>query len=56
MRRAAVPFAVLTLLAGCASQHKIATCKGPLIVLNADQWHPTAEQMVALSNACAEAR
>lgn len=56
MLRAIVPLAIMASLAGCASEHKLATCKGPLIVLNADKWQPTAQQMTMLANACAEAR
>jgi len=54
MRRALIPLLILAALAGCASDHKLATCKGPLIVLNADRWHPTPEQMAAMSKACPE--
>lgn len=56
MFRAILPLAILAFLAACSSEHKLATCKGPLIVLNADKWQPTPEQMTRLANACAETR
>ena len=41
-------------LAGCAQDHKLATCKGPLVALNSTDWHPTEAEMAALSAACPE--
>ena len=40
--------------AGCAGSHKLATCKGPLLALNAPHWQPSAAEMAALERACPE--
>ena len=55
MRR---PLALLLTLAaaGCTSSHTLATCKGPLLALNAPHWQPTAIEMTALEKACPEDR
>lgn len=44
------------LAAGCTSSHTLATCKGPLVALNAPHWRPTAADMAALERACPEDR
>lgn len=51
-------FALLVALAaaGCTSNHTLATCKGPLVALNAAQWRPTAGEIVALEKVCPEDR
>ena len=55
MRRClALAFALTA--AGCASNHTLATCKGPLVALNAPHWRPSAAEMVALEKACPEDR
>jgi len=54
MRRLVPLLAILAVLVGCSNDHKLAACKGPLIVMNSDHWHPTPEQMDALSKACPE--
>jgi hypothetical protein len=55
MRR---PLALLLALAaaGCTSSHTLATCKGPLLALNAPHWRPIAVEMAALEKACPEDR
>jgi len=40
--------------AGCTSSHTLATCKGPLVALNAPHWRPTVTDMAALESACPE--
>ena len=55
MRRLLAFLLVLT-AAGCTSSHTLATCKGPLMALNAPHWQPTAEEMAALARACPEDR
>jgi len=57
MRRA-LPFLLALALAaaGCTSSHTLATCKGPLLALNAPHWQPTAVEMTALEKACPEDR
>ena len=42
--------------AGCTQTHTLATCKGPLVALNAPHWQPTAGDMIALEHACPEDR
>ena len=46
--------ALLPILAGCASDHKLAACKGPLVAMNAKHWHPSDAEMTALAAACPE--
>jgi hypothetical protein len=53
MRRILALAAVLA-AAGCASQHELATCHGPLVALNAAHWQPSAAEMTALAKACPE--
>ena len=55
MRRCLVLALVLT-ATGCASNHTLATCKGPLVALNAPHWRPTPIEMTALEKACPEDR
>ncbi len=55
MRRPLVLLLALA-AAGCTSGHTLATCKGPLVALNAPHWQPTAGEMVALERACLEDR
>jgi len=38
----------------CSSKHELAQCKGPLLVLNTNQWHPTASDVTALGKLCPE--
>lgn len=46
---------VLTLaVSACSTSHKLAGCHGPLIVLNADKWRPTAMEIDALGKICPE--
>jgi hypothetical protein len=45
---------VLMALSACTSKHELAKCKGPLIALNADRWHPTEAEMTALDKLCPE--
>lgn len=54
MRSILLSLTIAVLLGGCANDHKLAGCKGPLIALNSDHWRPTPEQMAALSKACPE--
>ena len=42
--------------AGCTSSHTLATCKGPLVALNAPRWQPTAGEIIALEKVCPEDR
>ena len=42
--------------AACSSNHKLATCKGPLVALNAAHWTPTPAELASLEAACPEAR
>ena len=51
-------FAILIALvaAGCTQTHTLATCKGPLVALNASHWRPTAADMATLEAACPEDR
>lgn len=42
--------------AACSSRHELATCKGPLIALNAAYWTPTPAELVSLEAACPEGR
>lgn len=44
MIRIAVMLVVLV-VAGCASPHKLAECRGPKFPLNLGMWQPTAEDM-----------
>jgi hypothetical protein len=44
------------LVASCDSPHQLAKCKGPLIVMNADHWRPTATEVDALDKLCPEDR
>jgi len=55
-RRLAIPavLAASLTIAGCASKHELAECKGPLLVLNTDQWHPTASDVASLDKICPE--
>jgi hypothetical protein len=50
--------AVLIVLAaattGCTAKHDLAKCKGPLIVMNADKWRPSAMEIDALDKICPE--
>ena len=39
-------------LAGCASEHKLAICNGPLVALNAGHWQPTSQDMTAFDKMC----
>lgn len=39
---------------GCASNHELAKCKGPLIALNPSHWSPTPDEMSALGKLCPE--
>lgn len=55
MRRSLALLLVLA-AAGCTSNHQLATCKGPLVALNAPHWQPSAAEMVALEKACPEDR
>ncbi len=57
MARSFATLALLTALAatsGCAEQHKLAQCKGPLIVLNSAHWQPSASDVAALDKICPE--
>jgi hypothetical protein len=45
---------MLALLCSCSSKHELAKCKGPLIALNNDRWHPTDTEIVALDKLCPE--
>lgn len=54
---ARVALLVLALFtAACSSQHKLATCKGPLVALNAAHWTPTPAELASLEAACPEER
>jgi hypothetical protein len=44
------------LVAGCASKHELAKCKGPLIALNSSHWAPTPDELSALDKLCPEDR
>ena len=55
MRRV-LPLLLALAAAGCTSSHTLATCKGPLVALNAPHWQPTAGDMIALERACPEDR
>lgn len=46
--------AALVATSGCAEQHKLAQCKGPLIVLNTSHWQPSASDVAALDKICPE--
>lgn len=52
------PLALLLALlaAGCSGGHTLATCKGPLVALNAAHWTPTPAELAALEAACPEDR
>lgn len=54
IRRIIIPITLLAALAGCGDKYIVAKCKGPLIALNADRWHPTDTEMAALSKLCPE--
>ena len=57
MARRFATLALLTALvatSGCAEQHKLAQCKGPLIVLNSAHWQPSASDVAALDKICPE--
>ena len=54
MFRCLVVLAVLGFVSGCSSKHELAKCKGPLLVLNTNQWHPTASDVAALDKICPE--
>ena len=55
MRRCLVLLLALA-AAGCTSSHTLASCKGPLVALNAPHWQPTSAEMIALERACPEDR
>ena len=55
MRRPLVLLLALA-AAACTSSHTLATCRGPLVALNAPHWQPTAAEMTALEKACPEDR
>ena len=46
----------LAAAAGCTPTHTLATCKGPLVALNAPHWRPTPLEMATLEKACPEDR
>ena len=54
MPRLLLAVAALAALSGCAGDHRLATCKGPLVALNAPDWQPTPIEMAALAKACPE--
>ena len=54
MFRCLAVIAALAAVSGCASKHELATCKGPLLVLNTDRWQPTASDVAALDKLCPE--
>lgn len=37
---------------GCTEQHRLATCRGPVIALNAAAWQPTPADLAALDRLC----
>ena len=47
-------FLLVLAAAGCTQTHTLATCKGPLVALNAPHWRPTATDIAALQAACPE--
>lgn len=38
--------------AGCTEQHRLATCRGPVMALNAAVWQPTPADLAALDRLC----
>ncbi|MGI4814130.1 MAG: hypothetical protein ACRYGG_12485 [Janthinobacterium lividum] len=56
MRKAAIftLLAAMATTAGCAEQHKLAQCKGSLVVLNSTHWQPSASDVAALDKLCPE--
>ncbi len=38
--------------AGCAEQHQLAACRGPVMALNAAVWQPTPADLAALERLC----
>lgn len=38
--------------AGCAEQHRLASCRGPVMALNAAAWQPTPADLAALERLC----
>ena len=37
---------------GCADQHRLASCRGPVMALNAAVWQPTPADLAALERLC----
>ncbi len=37
---------------GCAEQHRLATCRGPVVALNATAWQPTPDDFATLDRLC----
>jgi outer membrane biogenesis lipoprotein LolB len=56
MARAVTLVLALACLSACASQHELAKCKGPLLVLNSSHWQPSATDVAALDKLCPEDR
>ena len=41
-------------LSGCASEHKLAVCHGPLVALNPSHFQPTPKDMATFNRMCPE--
>lgn len=50
----AIALLSLVVLGACNSTHELAKCRGPLEVMNADRWRPTAMEIDALGKLCPE--
>ncbi len=37
---------------GCAEQHRLAACRGPVMALNAAAWQPTPADLADLERLC----
>lgn len=54
--RSLIILAALILLSACISKHELATCKGPVLALNADQWRPSPAEWAELEKLCPEGK
>ena len=50
--RRILALALVLAATGCADQHQLATCSGPVMALNTATWQPTATDLAALDRLC----